>query len=119
MTRSHKYGADAGHATTLLGGSVRNVAVMYVDVRGVGRKAIVKRTAKGVWKAKMRSGEEIQLQGEGEKVDGMIVEAGEIEQTKDGETVIGMPQIGGRIEQGGNENVRGYEVTNEKTGLPV
>ena len=116
---SHKYGADAGHATALLGGSVRNVAVMYVDVRGVGRKAIVKRTAKGVWKARMRNGEEVQLQGEGERVDGMVVEAGEIEKTKDGETVIGMPQIGGKLEEGGNAGVKGYEVANEKTGLPA
>ena len=95
---SHKYGAEAGQATALLGGSVRNVAVMYVDVRGVGRRAIVKTTAKGVIKAKTRQGQVVELQGEGEKGDsGLVVEAGEVEIGKEGELVIGMPEVGGAL----------------------
>ena len=110
-THSHKYGADAGHATALLGGSVRNVVVMYVDARGVGRKAIVKRTAKGMFKGTMNDGEEVRLVGEGEKKDGTVVAAGELETTEKGEVVIGLPQVGGKLEI----DEKGYDVGTPST----
>ena len=99
---SHKYGPEAGHATALLGGSVRNVAVVYIDVRGVGRRALLKSTAKGFVKAKMRNGEVVRLQGDGREANGVEVEAGEVEPGRNGETVIGMMEVP-RREQGDNE----------------
>lgn len=91
----HKYGEEAGQATALWGGSVRNVAVVYVDVRGVGRKAILKSTAKGFVKARLKNGEVVQLQGEGrEGEEGMEVVEGEVEKTADGGIVVGMQEIG-------------------------
>lgn len=89
----HKYGPEAGHATALLGGSVRNVAVVYIDVRGVGRKALLKGTAKGFVKARLKNGEEIRLQGEGRDASGVQVEAGEVELGKEGEAVVGMTEV--------------------------
>ncbi|RXK36909.1 hypothetical protein M231_05811 [Tremella mesenterica] len=59
----HKFGPEAGKATALVGGSVRNVAVVYIDVRGVGRRALLKSTAKGFVKARLKNGETVQLQG--------------------------------------------------------
>jgi hypothetical protein len=91
--RSHKYGPEAGHATALLGGSVRNVAVVYIDVRGVGRRALLKSTAKGFVKAKMRNGEVVRLQGDGRDANGVEVEAGEVEPGKNGEAVVGMVEV--------------------------
>ncbi|EIW70363.1 hypothetical protein TREMEDRAFT_68017 [Tremella mesenterica DSM 1558] len=62
----HKFGPEAGKATALVGGSVRNVAVVYIDVRGVGRRALLKSTAKGFVKARLKNGETVQLQGVGQ-----------------------------------------------------
>ncbi|ORY32806.1 senescence-associated protein-domain-containing protein [Naematelia encephala] len=91
----YKYGPEAGKAAALLGGSVRNVTIVYVDIRGVGRQALLKSTAKGFVKARLKDGQEVQLQGEGrEGQDGIEVEAGVVEKGKDGAIVVGMQEIG-------------------------
>ncbi|WWC62042.1 uncharacterized protein I303_104630 [Kwoniella dejecticola CBS 10117] len=92
----HKYGADAGEATALVGGSVKNVAVVYIDVAGVGRRAILKSTAKGFVKAKLADGETVKLQAEGQGENG--IKAGEVEVEKngrdgEGEIVVGMSEL--------------------------
>lgn len=43
---SHRYGAVAGDNAALAGRTMSNVVLVYVDVRGFGRKALVKHTAK-------------------------------------------------------------------------
>jgi hypothetical protein len=88
----HKLGPEAGRATALLGGSVRNVVVVYIDVRGVGRRALLKGTAKGFVKARLASGEEVKLQGEGVKVGGIEVEEGQVERTGEG-IVVGIAEV--------------------------
>jgi spartin len=45
---AHRYGAAAGENAALATGTVRNVVLVYVDVRGLARKAIVKRVAKSL-----------------------------------------------------------------------
>lgn len=63
---SHRYGNEAGEAVAQVGGSARNAVLVYVDVRGMGRRAILKSTAKGYVKARLRSGEKVELQGPGQ-----------------------------------------------------
>jgi spartin len=98
----HKFGAEAGHATALAGGAVRNVAVVYIDVRGIGRKALLKGTAKGFVKARLQNGETVVLQAEGEEVKGatsggmQVVEAGQVEARPEGGYVVGMEEVGGK-----------------------
>jgi hypothetical protein len=101
----HKFGPEAGHATHLIGGSVRNVAVVYIDARGIGRKALLKGTAKGFVKARLKSGETVQLQGGDTAVavpvDGqgkviVQVEQGEAERKGEDTVIVGMPQVGGQ-----------------------
>lgn len=99
----HKYGAQAGHATALAGGAVRNVAVVYIDVRGIGRKALLKGTAKGFVKARLANGETVVLQAEGEEVKAgdnvngsTVVEAGQVEARPEGGYVVGMEEVGGK-----------------------
>jgi spartin len=41
---SHKYGSTAGDNVALAASTMRNVVLVYVDTRGLGRRAIVKRT---------------------------------------------------------------------------
>jgi spartin len=43
---SHRYGTMAGDNAGLAGRTMRNVVLVYVDVRGFGRRALVTRTAK-------------------------------------------------------------------------
>jgi spartin len=43
---SHKYGPVAGDNVTLAAGMMGNVVLVYIDLRGLGRRAIVKRMAK-------------------------------------------------------------------------
>lgn len=59
----HRYGNEAGEAVAQVGGSARNAVLVYVDVRGMGRRAILKSTARGYVKARLRSGEKVELQG--------------------------------------------------------
>lgn len=67
-TLGHKYGADAGEATKLVGEAVRNVGLVYVDVRGVGRKALIKGAGKGYVKAKIAKKSDKGKGDEGEQV---------------------------------------------------
>lgn len=43
---SHRYGTLAGDNAALAASTMRNVVLVYVDMRGLGRRALVKRTAK-------------------------------------------------------------------------
>lgn len=79
-----RYGDEAGHATALLGGTVRNVALVYVDVRGIGRRGILKATARGWVKARLRGGQEVRLQP-----------GAPVAQNVGGEFIVGVPQQGG------------------------
>jgi spartin len=61
---THKYGPDAGRAVGMVGDSVKNVAVVYIDMRGVGRRALLKVAGKRMIKAKM-GGKEVVFQEQG------------------------------------------------------
>jgi spartin len=42
----HKYGPDASQAAWQMGDSARNVSMVYIDVRGVGRRALLRKAGK-------------------------------------------------------------------------
>lgn len=75
----HKYGEEAGNAVNLVGGSVKNVAVVYVDVRGVGRRALLRVAGKRVIRAHM-GGKEVVFQEQG-MGRGIVVEKGAVDPT--------------------------------------
>jgi spartin len=50
----HKYGAEAGSITNDLAGGVKNVGLVYIDVTGVSRRAIIKSVAKGMVVGKVK-----------------------------------------------------------------
>jgi spartin len=61
----HKYGDQAADISHSLGSMVRNVGLVYVDARGVTRKAVIKGALKGmVYKAKVGNGNEVLLSEE-------------------------------------------------------
>ena len=60
----HKYGDQAAGISHGLGSTVRNVGLVYVDARGVTRKALIKGAAKGMlFRAKVGNGDEVILGG--------------------------------------------------------
>ncbi|KAG0706501.1 hypothetical protein DFH29DRAFT_901388 [Suillus ampliporus] len=42
----HKYGAEAARSAGLITGVTKNIVAVYIDMRGIGRRAIVKRVGK-------------------------------------------------------------------------
>lgn len=50
----HKYGDEAGSLTSELAGGVKNVGLVYIDVTGVSRRAIITSVAKGMVVGKVR-----------------------------------------------------------------
>jgi len=48
-----RYGQEAGNISRMTGKSVTNVGLVYIDVKGVGRRALLTRAGKVVVKAKM------------------------------------------------------------------
>ncbi|KAF8163687.1 hypothetical protein B0H34DRAFT_765375 [Crassisporium funariophilum] len=51
----HKYGAEAAESSSLLAGTARNVGLVYVDMRGIGRRALLKSAGKNFVKARISS----------------------------------------------------------------
>jgi spartin len=47
-TVGHRYGAEAGSIAADLAGGVKNVGLVYIDVAGVSRRAVIKSVAKGM-----------------------------------------------------------------------
>ncbi|KAI1105803.1 senescence-associated protein-domain-containing protein [Jackrogersella minutella] len=56
---THRWGAEAGELSKHLGGSVKNVGLVYIDVTGVSRKAVIKAVGKGMVIGKVKGGGEI------------------------------------------------------------
>ncbi|TFK60001.1 hypothetical protein BDN72DRAFT_850918 [Pluteus cervinus] len=52
----HKYGTEVAESSRLMAGTARNIALVYVDIRGVGRRALLKKAGKQYVKAKVSSG---------------------------------------------------------------
>ncbi|GAA5983137.1 hypothetical protein JCM11641_004925 [Rhodosporidiobolus odoratus] len=57
----HKYGGEARGVADDVGGSVKHCALVYIDARGVGRKALLKSVGKSALRAKMADGSEVIL----------------------------------------------------------
>jgi spartin len=61
----HRYGSEAGQVAGHLTGGIRNVGLVYVDVSGVSRKAVIKSVAKGMVVGSMPNGEQLMV-GDGD-----------------------------------------------------
>ncbi|KAF2471113.1 uncharacterized protein BDR25DRAFT_303635 [Lindgomyces ingoldianus] len=59
----HKYGAEAGSIAADLAGGVKNVGLVYIDVTGVSRRAVIKSVAKGMVVGKVKGGGDIVVGG--------------------------------------------------------
>ncbi|KAF2236018.1 hypothetical protein EV356DRAFT_482525 [Viridothelium virens] len=59
----HRYGEEAGSLAADLAGGVRNVGLVYIDVTGVSRRAVIKSVAKGMVVGHVKGGGEIVVGG--------------------------------------------------------
>lgn len=59
----HRWGDEAGEVSRNLGGGFKNVGLVYIDVTGVSRRAILKSVAKGMVVGKVKGGGEIIVGG--------------------------------------------------------
>jgi spartin len=66
----HRYGPEAGSITSSLAGGVKNVGLVYIDVTGVSRRAVLKSVAKGMVVGRVRNGGQVIVGGG----DGGVVE---------------------------------------------
>lgn len=58
----HHYGPEAAKVSAQVGGSVKHVALVYIDVRGIQRRALLKTVGRSALKAKMTDGTEVVLE---------------------------------------------------------
>jgi len=54
--KSPRHGEESGQNAALATGTARNVALVYIDMRGIGRKAIIKRAGKEYARSQLSSG---------------------------------------------------------------
>jgi len=62
----HRYGSQAGEIANDLGGSVKNVALVYFDAKGISHRALLKSSIKGGIRARMSDGRQVVLTDEPE-----------------------------------------------------
>lgn len=60
---NHSYGSEAATLADSVGSSVKHVALVYIDARGVTRRALVKGVGMGAIKARMADGSQLYLSG--------------------------------------------------------
>lgn len=60
---THKWGEEAGDISKSLGGGFKNVGLVYIDVTGVSRRAILKSVAKGMVVGRTADGGEVIVGG--------------------------------------------------------
>ena len=86
----HKYGPDARSIAADLAGGVKNVGLVYIDVTGVSRRAIIKSVAKGMVVGRVKGGGEIVVGG-----DGSIINSNDLKQGGVSNDNLGQGQMGG------------------------
>lgn len=59
----HRYGEDARAITADLAGGVKNVGLVYIDVTGVSRRAVIKSVAKGMVVGHVKGGGQVVVGG--------------------------------------------------------
>ena len=55
MNAWYRYGSEAARSAGFVGGTAKNIVAVYIDLRGFGRRAIIKRVGKEYAKARLSS----------------------------------------------------------------
>lgn len=97
---THKWGPEAGDVTRSLGGGVKNVGLVYIDVTGVSRRAILKSVAKGMVVGHTVSGEQV-IVGGGDGGVAAVDTGNGGAVARDGQSVSGLSVAEGKQPMGG------------------
>jgi len=89
---THKWGPEAGDVTKSLSGGVKNVGLVYIDVTGVSRRAILKSVAKGMVVGTTSTGDNIIVGGG----DGGVAVLGQGQKDQDVQSLSGMTVAEGK-----------------------
>jgi spartin len=87
---SHRWGAEAGQISDNIGGGFKNVGLVYIDVTGVSRRAVLKHVAKGMIVGKVSNGGGRVMVGGGD--GGTVVLPPDGQYTASGALPVGQPQ---------------------------
>lgn len=91
----HRWGDEAGGIANQLAGGVTNVGLVYIDVTGVSRRAVIKSVAKGMVVGRVKGGGEVVVGGG----DGGVVPESDLQRATGGKGVtndnLGGAQVGG------------------------
>ncbi len=68
----HRWGSEAGEAAAHIGGGFKNVGLVYIDVAGVSRRAILKSVAKGMVVGKVAGGGQVIVGGAEDGGDAVV-----------------------------------------------
>lgn len=112
----HRWGAEAGEVSKHLGGGMKNVGLVYIDVTGVSRRAVLKSVAKGMVVGKVKGGGEIIVGGGGEGST-TVVPANNGSSTVGGSTYNGSVYGDGKKPQstyGDTVSIAGYDPLGKK-----
>lgn len=66
----HKWGPEAGEVSRNLGGGFKNVGLVYIDVTGVSRRAVLKSVARGMVVGNVKGGGKVIVGGDEKRSDG-------------------------------------------------
>lgn len=89
---THKWGAEAGEISKSIGGGFTNVGLVYIDVSGVSRRAILKSVAKGMVVGRTADGGEVIVGGE----DGGVVTTQDGKQSDAASSVSSLGKLEGK-----------------------
>ncbi|MBE7180835.1 MAG: hypothetical protein INR71_06440 [Terriglobus roseus] len=96
----HRWGDEAGGIANQLAGGVTNVGLVYIDVTGVSRRAVIKSVAKGMVVGRVKGGGEVVVGGG----DGGVVPESDLRKMSGAQGVandnLGQGQSGGPAEPG-------------------
>lgn len=95
----HRWGAEAGEVAGHIGGGVKNVGLVYIDVTGVSRRAIFKSVAKGMVVGQVKGGGQVVVGGN--QNDTASIVGGPPA------TIMGGPSASGAIGYNGNASLYG------------
>ncbi|KAI8999085.1 hypothetical protein BD414DRAFT_476947 [Trametes punicea] len=73
----HKYGTDAGRSAHLATHTARNVTLVYIDMQGLARRALIRKAGKEWVKARVGSRRQ---QEQAARMDGLVVDKGKEKQ---------------------------------------
>ena len=110
----HKYGQEAGDLAGQMAGGVKNVGLVYIDVAGVSRRAVIKSVAKGMVVGHVKDGGEVIVGGG----DGGVIPEQDIARAAKSQSKNGAGGVRNEDMHAGEPHVVGFGTTGQAQPPP-